>query len=162
MPQLRLAPNPRPVSLALLVALLAIPTPPSAETDAVTPELTPKLERLLRQEMQAILGAMDTLFEGIVTGDHATVADKARRIHDSFILKRSLTAQDRKDLKAAVPPRFLELDKRFHKAAAKLAEAAEERDVQRELAIYTRMSRACVTCHSDYVTKRFPGLRARK
>jgi mono/diheme cytochrome c family protein len=130
----------------------------ASAAEPVTPELTPKLDRLLRQEMQAIDRAMGTIFSAIVTGDHTTVADKAERIHASFILKQNLTPADKRDLKAAVPKAFLKLDQAFHRDAAELAEAARAGDARRELAVFQKMGRACVTCHSRYVTDRFPGL----
>ncbi|KPV39205.1 hypothetical protein AN478_13100 [Thiohalorhabdus denitrificans] len=149
---------PRIVLLALLMVLGAAPVTGGAEPQAVTGDLTPKLDRLLREEMQAIQESMATAFAALVTGDHDTVAEEARGIHDSFILKRSLTEEDRRDLRAAVPEGFVRLDKRFHAAAAELAEAAEEGDANRQLEVYNRMTRDCVACHSRYVTGRFPGL----
>ncbi|MFA9460671.1 hypothetical protein [Thiohalorhabdus methylotrophus] len=144
--------------LGLLLGVMAGPPAAAEEPRAVVKDLSPKLDRLLRREMQAILGAMQTIFGAIVTGDHGLVAEKARAIHASFILKQSLTPSDRQDLVAAVPDRFLKLDKRFHSAAAELARAAEARDTGRQLRVLGRMSRACVTCHGDYVAGRFPGL----
>ena len=89
------------LSLALLAAAGA-----QAE-EPVGPRLTPKLSDLLRQEMASVLLASQDILTGLVTGDHATVAERARQIHDSFILEQSLTEQDRQDLMAAVPPEFV-------------------------------------------------------
>lgn len=146
-----------PGIVPILVILLAAPAQAMA-AEPVTPQLTPKLDRLLRQEMRAIDRAMGTILSAIVTGDHATVADQAERIHASFILKQELTPADKRDLKAAVPKAFLKLDQAFHRDAAKLAEAARAGDARRELAVFRKMSRACVTCHSRFVSDRFPGL----
>lgn len=144
-------------AVVLACALLAAPAA-GAAAEPVVPKLTPKLDRLLRQEMNAVDDAMRAIFSAIVTGDHATVADKAERIHASFILKGNLTPADREDLKAAVPPAFLKLDQAFHQDAAALAEAGRARDTARELEVFRDMQRACVECHSRYVTDRFPGL----
>ena len=127
--------------------------------DPVTPELTPRLDQLLTEEMQAVQEAMHAIHTGIVTGDHATVAERAEAIHASFILKRELTEADRRDLKAAVPDDFLKRDQRFHATAAELAEAAEAKDTGQELHLYRRMTDSCIACHGEYVSDRFPGLK---
>lgn len=121
-------------------------------------QLTPKLRGLLRQEMQYVLAAHQQILSAMVIGDHATVAQKAQQIHDSFILKQSLTEQDRKDLMAAVPPQFVELDRSFHTLAEQLAEAASRSDYSKELIYFNQMTRACLECHSRFATDRFPGL----
>jgi cytochrome c556 len=139
------------------VAVLLL-LPALAAAEPVGPELTPKLDRLLRQEMRAIDKAMTAIFSAIVTGDHGKVADQAQRIHDSFILKQNLTAADRSDLQRAVPKAFVELDQAFHADAGALAKAARARDAARELALFQDITRACLTCHSRYATDRFPGL----
>jgi cytochrome c556 len=150
--------HPRPARLAALALAGVLATGAAPAAEPVTPELTPKLDRLLREEMQAIQEAMQEAYAALVTGDHATVAEQAQAIHDSFILKRELTATDRRDLKGAVPKRFLKMDQRFHRQAAKLAEAARAEDTAREMTLFRQMSQACIRCHSTYVHDRFPGL----
>jgi mono/diheme cytochrome c family protein len=142
----------------LVLAAGLMGTPLAGAAEPVTGQLTPKLDRLLRQEMRAIDGAMRAIFGALVSGNHAAVAEKARRIHRSFILQRELTAADRRDLKAAVPPAFLRLDKRFHDQAAALAEAARAEDPDRQLRLFQEMTGACIDCHRRYVSDRFPGL----
>ncbi|HEX6142263.1 MAG TPA: hypothetical protein VFZ01_06075, partial [Geminicoccaceae bacterium] len=87
----------------------AIVVAPGGAAQPVGPELTPKLRDLLRQEMASVLVASQEILGAVVTGDHATIADRAQQIHDSFILEQSLSDQDREDLMSAVPPEFVEL-----------------------------------------------------
>lgn len=145
----------RRVRTAVLVIML-LPLPAAAEP--VGPELTPRLHDLLSEEMQAIDSAMTRLFTALVTGDHARVAEQADRIHATFILKQSLTAEDRRALKQATPKAFRDLDRTFHVRADKLAEAARDGDTERQWARYRAMGQACITCHTRYATDRFPGL----
>ena len=105
-----------------------------------------------------ILGASQEIQGAIVTGDHATVANRAQQILDSFILEQSLTEQDKKDLMAAVPPEFVELDGAFHETSAELAAAARARDVAQELSLFAQMNDSCVQCHARFASDRFPGL----
>ena len=143
----------------LLLALLALPgtmnTANAAES--VAPKLTPKLRDLFAQEMTAVLQASREIVTALAAGDHPAVAKHAQAIHDSFILDKKLTKQDRHDLETALPPAFLELDGAFHQLAAKLAEAARHRDGELQTFYFSRMLESCQTCHSQYATDKFPG-----
>lgn len=144
-----------------LVSLFALASQaPGLAAEPVGPELTPKLRSLLIKEMVQIEQAMQDIFSAIIRGQHATVADKGQAIHDSFILKQSLTKEDRQDLKAAVPAEFLQMDAHLHELSASLAEAGRSEDTPRQLELFDRMADACVACHSTYTTDRFPGLEA--
>jgi len=124
--------------------------------EPVTPKLTDKLSRLLQEEMRAVQVAMTSIHSAMVMGQHASVAENAQRIHDSFILQQSLTEQDRKDLMAAVPKGFIGLDKEFHQLAASLAEAGRNGNTGRQQKLFGKMTQNCITCHSKYVSNRFP------
>ena len=143
------------ISLALATIGLSLST---LAADPVTPNLTDKLSRLLKQEMRSVQSAMATIHVSMVTGDHEQVATQAQQIHDSFILKQSLTKQDKTDLMSAVPKGFVKLDKDFHRLAAGLAEAAKDKDTQKQYELYNEMTGSCIACHSKYVSDRFDGL----
>lgn len=126
------------------------------ESVPVAPRLTPKLQKLFSEEMIAVQAASQQILVGLVAGDHASVAKHAQAIHDSFILDKKLTAQDRKDLDTALPPAFLELDGAFHQLAAKLTEAARHKDMDLQTYYFGRMVESCQVCHSRYATDKFP------
>ncbi len=107
-----------------------------------------------------MLGATHDILGALVIGDHATVAERAQQIHDSFILQQSLSEQDRQDLMAAVPPEFVERDRALHETSAELAEAARAGEVERAVTTFTRLTEACVACHGRFATDRFPDLAA--
>jgi hypothetical protein len=98
-----------PIALAGILLIAAGTSVPAAEP--VGPRLAPKLRDALRQEMAQVLVASQDIVAALAIGDHATIAELARQIHDSFILEQSLTQQDREDLEAALPPEFIELDR---------------------------------------------------
>lgn len=139
--------------LAILILTLSFAAPAA---EPVTPKLTDKLDRLLREEMRSIQTAMGQIHSAIVMGQHEKVAQQAQNIHDSFILQQSLTDQDRKDLMSAVPEGFIELDKEFHKLAASLAEAGRNDETEKQLKLFGKMTGNCIQCHSTYVSDRFP------
>ncbi|CAM3482291.1 hypothetical protein [Halomonas lysinitropha] len=146
------------LALGTLVALGISATSLAAEP--VRPDLTPKLQGLLKKEMIQVELAMQDVYSAILQGRHTTVAEKGQSIHDSFILDQSLTNQDRQDLKAAVPPEFLQMDAYLHELSASLAEAGRTEDTPRQVELFGRMTESCVACHSAYVADRFEGLQA--
>ncbi|MFE8071042.1 hypothetical protein QQM79_08275 [Marinobacteraceae bacterium S3BR75-40.1] len=153
--------NMTPRLLAALV-LGALVSSHAWAAEPVTPKLTDKLDRLLRQEMRSVQSAMGTIHTAMVTGQHEKVAENAQQVHDSFILQQSLTEQDRKDLKSAVPQGFIELDKRFHALSGQLAEAGKQEDTRKQRQLYDQMTGNCIQCHATYVSDRFPGVEYRE
>jgi uncharacterized membrane protein YheB (UPF0754 family) len=147
--------------LGILALSLALPFTATAD-ETVTPKLTDKLDRLLREEMRSIQSAMGQIHSAIVMGQHDSVAENAQKIHDSFILQQSLTEQDRKDLMSAVPKGFIKLDKEFHQLAASLAEAGRGEDTKGQHQLFSKMTGNCIQCHSKYVSDRFPGVQPLK
>lgn len=138
------------------IMLLGINSALALESTPVAPRLTPKLQKLFTEEMIAVQAASQQILVGLVAGDHPLVAKQAQAIHDSFILDKNLTAQDRKHLETALPRAFLELDAAFHQLAAKLAEAARHKDMDLQTYYFGRMVESCQICHSQYATDKFP------
>ena len=145
----------------LLIALVSILASATYAEEPVGPKLTPRLKELVGEEMRQISAAMGAIWTGMVQGDHQKVAEQGMLVHNSFIMKRSLTKTDKKDLMAAVPPAFLKLDGKFHGLAKKLAEAATVHDSELEAYYFGRMTETCVACHATYTGDRFPGFGAR-
>jgi len=142
---------------AAVAVLFALSAGAYAE-DPVGPKLTPRLKELIANEMQQVAQATADISLAIASGDHETVMKLGIGVRDSFILKQSLTDQDKKDLMGAVPPEFIALDRRFHGLAGKLAHAAEEHDSELQAVYYAKMLDSCVACHAHFAADRFPGL----
>lgn len=148
-------------ALLVLVIVSLAPGLTVAEEEAeepVTAALSPETRGVLIREMQAIAGAMGEIHRALVTGDHETVGEQARKIHDSFVLAQALSDAQRKEIGTTLPGEFVAADRAFHGLAAKLAEAAEQGDPDVERFWFQEMTRACQACHTDYAGGRFPGL----
>ena len=142
------------IAVAMMVSTMAF------SADPVGPKLTPRLKGLIVDEMQHIAKAMADLSTAIATGDHHATMSLSTAVRDSFILKKSLTDHDKKDLMSAVPPEFIALDRRFHFLAGKLVHAAEGKDSELQSIYYAKMLESCVMCHTQFASNRFPGLAA--
>lgn len=144
----------------IIVALLVFTESQSAvfAAEPVGPRLTERLRSLLTDEMQQVARATGELAVAIAAGDHASTERLSMAIRDSFILKQSLTAQDKQDLMTAAPPDFIALDRHFHATAGKLAHAAEAQDSELQGFYFAQMLESCVSCHARFADDRFPGL----
>lgn len=128
---------------------------PAAEP--VSPKLTTRLQELLRQEMLSINKASQEILAALVAGDDEHVATLAQQIHDSFILRQSMTPEDKAHLMAVVPDDFVKMDREFHEISAKLAQAARASNRPLQEQHFGRMINACTACHARYATDRFAG-----
>lgn len=149
------------VAMSALTLVFAIATSSVAEEQEVipvSPELTPKLRDLLRQEMVSIDAASKQILAALNAGDDEQVATLAQHIHDSFILEQSMTPEDTQDLMNAVPEGFLKQDQALHELAHALADAGREGDRAKQHELFSRMIESCTACHTQYATDRFPKL----
>lgn len=145
-------------SFAMGLLLIGALPATGQEANPVSPDLTPKLRELLRQEMLSIEQASKDILSALIAGDDAGVAELAQQIHDSFILQQSMTPEDKQDLMAAVPEDFVTRDRAFHQLSADLAQAGRDGDRDAQHAEFGRMIEACTACHALYATDRFPML----
>lgn len=122
-------------------------------------ELPDSLLSVLRAEMQQVEAAMGILLSQLAQAQAAPAAATARNIENTFILKQELSAEALQQLLSLLPESFLAMDRNFHGNAAKLATAAEQRDFSGAIELYNQMSQACINCHQQYATKRFPEFR---
>jgi hypothetical protein len=143
-----------PLAALLIIGLVGIVY--AEQPEPISPKLTPRLSKLLDEEMQMIRQAMRQIFDGLIFGDHALVATNAEQIHAGYVLSRKLTAKDKADLMKAATPEFLRLDGKFHETAKKLSEAAKHKDYELQRFYYGRLAESCQTCHSRYATDKFP------
>lgn len=144
-----------------LIAIITTDLAPlhAQENAAIGPQLSERVRTLLREEMNLVQGGMERVMRAIAVGDHDAVFENGRDIYKSFILDQQMTDQDRRELMAAVPAGFLELDRAFHDTAHKLARAGRDRDVELQAIYFSRLVESCTVCHSRYANDRFPGLR---
>ncbi|MDP6674563.1 MAG: cytochrome c, partial [Gammaproteobacteria bacterium] len=127
------------------------------DSESLSPRLTPRLQELLRKEMQFIDEASQNILTALVAGSDAQVATLAQQIHDSFILRQSMTPEDKNHLVTVAPEGFVQRDRDFHQVAAELAAAARTGNRALQHQQFGRMIEACSTCHALYASDRFSG-----
>jgi len=145
----------------LFCSLFAVSTAVAAQdvaSEQVGSQLPGNVRGLLIQEMLAVTAASKDIVEALARGEHATVADRAQAIHDSFILAQQMTEEDSAALHAAVPEAFLTRDAAFHELSAALADAARQENSAEQQRLFSQMLSACVECHSNHARDRFPQL----
>ncbi|HEU0224923.1 MAG TPA: hypothetical protein VFR29_05770 [Steroidobacteraceae bacterium] len=92
-----------------------------------TTGVSPALLELLRSEMREIAGGVQVIAVSLATGNWAAVHDAAASIRASYIMEKSLTAEQAEELGRALPEPFKVLDAEFHARADKLAQSAAGR-----------------------------------
>ena len=117
--------------------------------------LSDDLKVILNQEMKEIEAGMMKIIHAISAGNWEIIADIAKNIKDSFILKQKLTKQQMKELHHSLSAEFVEMDQNFHSTAAKLSRAAHQQDGELVNFYFYRLHSQCMSCHSKYATERF-------
>jgi len=122
-------------------------------------QLDDTIRPLLRQEMQAIQSGMMALMPAIASGNWQKVSEIGNNMQHSYIMKQQLTKKQRHALHRTLPKSFIKKDKAFHKAAGMLAHAAEEGHPDVVNFYVYKLASACVECHSEFATERFPNFK---
>jgi hypothetical protein len=78
-------------------------------------------------------------------------------MHESYIMKKSLTQPQMMELKRKLPREFKQLDGAFHARAKQLGQAAASKGPELVAFHYSRLVEACAGCHSAFAKNRFPG-----
>ncbi len=128
----------------------------NAKAESAVEDLSPQLRSLLSKEMLALQTGMQAIIPAYIAGDLGEVALIAKKIKNSFILKQHITAVQKKELGEKLPKSFLKMDKQFHKYAGMLEHVAEEKHTELVGFYFAKLSEACVACHSEYATHKFP------
>ena len=115
------------------------------------------IKLLLIREMLAVEEGMQALLSSIAKGQWHTSAEIAKKIQSSYILKQSLTAEQKAHLHHSLPEQFIKLDHSFHEYAGMLAHAAEAKNPDVVNFYFYKMTDSCVQCHSRYAREKFPG-----
>ena len=144
------------IVLAALVSLPVWEIRSAPKTDQIM--IPPKLIGPIQEEMRIISRALNEIVQAVVIGDHRVVAEQGRIIHRSFVLNDSDNPEEMDKLVASLPQTFVALDRKLHRSAKKLAEAADGRKIDAERYYLSEVIEDCVQCHKIFATHRFPQL----
>jgi len=137
-------------------AMFVLASSSNAETGVES--LSTDLRTLLSKEMVELQRGMQAILPAYVSGDLEEVAAIAEKIENSFILKQQITETQKKELGAKLPEAFIRMDKQFHEYAGMLKHVAEMKRTELVGFYYSELTEACVACHMEFATHRFPRL----
>ena len=129
-------------------------TPADRQTEAV--QLSPGVKSLLTREMIELQNGMKEIVPALVAGKWQEIETIGKRMHDSYIMKKSLTEEQMHELHESLPAGFQQLDHAFHHSASLMAEAAGKQNHKQVSYYYFRLTETCVECHTLYATEKFP------
>ncbi len=119
-------------------------------------ELPADVKPLLTQEMQQIQQGMMDLIPLIASGQWDGIAEIAKKMQNSYIMKQKMTQEQMHALHKSLPPAFIALDQNFHRSAGMLAHVAEEKKSELVNFYFYKLTESCGQCHSQYAQQRFP------
>ncbi len=123
--------------------------------------LSPELAVLLKAEMGELSEGLGAIALSLAKADWEVIEATSEKMHDSYIMKKSLTPALAAELKQKLPPAFKQLDAEFHARALKLQHAAEARDFELSAFHFFKLVESCASCHAVYAAERFPGFNQR-
>lgn len=142
------------LTLSLIFAL------PMAHTKENIPQgiekLAPEIRALLQKEMLAIEAAMKEIVFYNANGDTEKVSQVAKQIKESFIMKQSLTSEQKHQLHTLLPSDFIQQDKQFHYYAGMLQHVAEKQKSELISFYFGKLFEACSSCHQAHAKHKFP------
>lgn len=146
----------KPFCILVLISLFSVASHAEEHTKKSI-SLSPDLKALLVEEMKEVKKGMESLVTSIVTGDWHAIAETGHNIKNSYIIKKSLTSEQKKELREKLPTGFKSLDKKFHYYAGMLSHVAKERDIELVHYYVSKMNEACTSCHAQFASARFNG-----
>jgi len=120
--------------------------------------LSPELRELLSREMIELQKGMQAIIPAYISGDWEEIASIAGKMESSYVLKQNFSKEQAKELHSRLPGSFIELDRQFHYLSGMLAHAANREKVELIGFYFSKMNEACVGCHTQYATHKFPAL----
>ena len=124
--------------------------------------LSEELRKLLSKEMLSLQNGMMSIIPAYASGDWSKIEDIARKMKDSYILKQSLTEQQIKELHSALPDDFIKQDQQFHYFSGMLSHAAKMEKSELVGFYFSKLNEACINCHTEHATHKFPALKTEK
>ena len=128
------------------------------EKNTILLQLPVDIKPLLLEEMQQLQQGMISLVPAIVSGNWDEIANIAKKMQHSYIMKQKLTSLQMQSLHQSLPLNFIDLDHNFHRLAGMLAHVAEEKKMELVNFYVYKLTESCVQCHSKYAQQRFPRL----
>jgi hypothetical protein len=142
------------LSLLFLTQMLAT----HAENHSTSPveSLPTELRHLLIEEMRSIQKGMLEIIPALASGDTKKIVNIAKEMENSYVLTRSLSDEQKRELRNTLPPGFFILDGRFHYYSGMLAHVSSNNKTELINFYFGKLAESCANCHSQYAQHTFP------
>lgn len=143
--------------LVIVLSLFFItPSSHAGEDNNSVSSLPPELQQLFSKEMVKLKQGMNEIMDAYVAGKWDEIVPIAKKMENSYVLRQGLSQDQMHELHSKLPKEFLKLDEKFHYYSGMLAHVSEKKKAELIGFYFSKMSEACVSCHSLYATKKFP------
>ncbi len=144
------------IIFSMTIASFSLGHAETKSNDSAIETLSPDIRDLLTKEMKALQEGMMSIIPAYVSGDWKKIEHTAHKMKNSYIMKQSLTEEQKKELRATLPEAFIKQDQQFHYLAGMLEHVAKEEKIELIGFYFSEMNEACVACHAQYAGHKFP------
>ncbi len=124
--------------------------------------LSPELQKLFSEEMIQLNHGMKDIMDAYVSGQWDVIAPIAKKMENSYVLRKNLSRNQMHELHSKLPKQFLELDEKFHYYSGMLSHVSEKGKTELIGFYFSKMSETCISCHSTYATHKFPSFKPKE
>ncbi len=124
--------------------------------------LSKKVRRLLSAEMNRIQNGMTSLVIAVSAGKWNEISLVTGKMEKGYIMKQKLTEEQREEFNSSLPEGYKKINNEFQETLSQIIRAAGEHDGLLVNSYFSRLNKTCISCHSKYAKKRFPGFQSMK
>ncbi|MEN8264142.1 MAG: hypothetical protein ABFR82_11820 [Nitrospirota bacterium] len=124
--------------------------------------LSKKVRRLLSAEMNRIQNGMTNLVIAVSAGKWNEISLVSGKMEKGYIMRQKLTEEQREEFNSSLPEGYKKINNEFQEVLSHLIRAAVEHDGLLVNSYFSRLNKTCISCHSKYAKKRFPGFKSMK
>lgn len=124
--------------------------------------LSKKVQRLLSAEMNRIQNGMTNLVIAVSAGKWDEISLVCEKMEKGYIMRQKLTEEQREEFNSSLSEGYKKINNEFKETLSHLVLAAGEHDGLLVNSYFSRLNKTCISCHSKYAKKRFPGFKSMK
>ncbi len=105
---------------------------------------------------------MTNLVIAVSAGKWNEISLVSGKMEKGYIMRQKLTKEQREEFNSSLPEGYKKINNEFQESLSQIIRAAGEHDGLLVNSYFSRLNKTCISCHSKYAKKRFPGFKSMK